>query len=268
MSTSEIEPVANHRSCPNCGATVGDLAVFCNNCASPLNRNTAAAASRKKLVVIGAVAIVGITIVIGVALFLYTSTPGSASSTDSTTSGGGFLPSIPSLNPEQVKRDEAIRFCKLLNQKQPELNRFTRQETTIIAEIGSWAGQIAFLGGGGQQKSDEARSFSQRMKAINQQLSQIRKSLESETLNVAYNQTARSNIVSSLNQRERYLTEITNLLDQSADGLLRVGGFSYPRSIQQLIAELRTYSQPQDNITPAVKDIRTKFDITDSEITR
>lgn len=167
------------------------------------------------------------------------------------------------------EKAEAVRFGKVLKQQQSSLSNANSQERQLLTSLGRWAGQVAFLGGSGESSNQQARQYSQQVKSLQSQVAQIRQAVEAESLNQAFNQNLRSNIISSLTRREQFLGEVSSLCDNSTGFGTTFGTqFQVPRAVGQIVTKLQSATPPEDNIGTALSELRTKYEITDAELAK
>jgi SH3 domain-containing protein len=184
--------------------------------------------------------------------------------------------STPQISPEEERRirekEEAVRFSKLLMKQDSTLSSLNQKELQSMSTIKGWADKIAFLGSGGagERESNNAKNFLQDIKSVKNQLLQIRQSLQSEQLKIAFNQTIRSNTIAALERRIEYLKEVEPYLDSLTRDFLNFTTFgssmSVPRAIVDLKNKLQTYSPQRESYVNQIKEIRTKYEITDEEM--
>lgn len=165
------------------------------------------------------------------------------------------------------KRAEAVRFCRLLTQKQSALASINAREAPLVVAIARWGGTISFMGGNGVSTDvARAKGFAQQVEETRAQLASVREVIEAETLNDPFNQTVRNSIVNTLKRREQFLEVTKGLQETSAAGFPHVGAYQHPMSIEELNQKLQTYAQPDENVANSIREIRTKYDIADAEI--
>jgi hypothetical protein len=169
-----------------------------------------------------------------------------------------------------TEKSEARRFCKILNKQASQLDAINSQEATVIQSLQTWAGQEAFMGGGSgrAQASQNALNFKSQLASLRTRLSSLSQELTSTQLTTPYIQTARSGIVQSLDGRSRLMGELDPLLEDYARGIINPNlGFGMrPSSIDTIVAKVRSYQSPSNNIAQTLQELRAKYSISDSEL--
>jgi predicted amidophosphoribosyltransferase len=250
---ADLKGVSTAYKCPACSKEVNPNAKFCKYCATDLKGvgNGPTAARKYNSLVILVVSVLGLAAVSAAVYFIFNSQ-----------ASAGFP--FSAVNAE---RTEAVSFCKALHQQQTSLSGLNSEEAPLMVSIAKWAGYVSFMGGSGESSNQQARQFAQQVQRLRQQVASVRQAIEGEKLNQAYTQTTRGNIVSELTKREQFLGEVGRLCGQSTSFGTTFGTqFQVPNSLRQLTSKLQTYSQSEDVIDRGIRDLRTKYEITDVEI--
>ena len=164
------------------------------------------------------------------------------------------------------KRQEAIRFGKYLSVYQKMSTELGKQEGETVLEMSSWSKNIAFMGPTDTRPDDKARDLFMRVRYLYQNIHSLRQGLEQQRLEAPSNQAVRATIVEKLKQRESFLRDLRDLLEKLPKEFESTTFGKVPPSITEINNRLRTYAQPEELYTPALKEIRLTHQLTDDEI--
>ena len=163
-------------------------------------------------------------------------------------------------------RGEAVQFAKLLTEQQAKLNDLNSSQKLLTERLKPWAAKIS-RSGGMEPERQEAIEFWKKADFIAQGLRGVIAKLKNADLKSAGNQTSRSNLVTALQSRQEDTEHLTNFLKGCVDNLSGSTPM-IPNAITQVTAKLNSMKSPTDTFAPQITDLRTRFNITDSELTK
>ena len=163
-------------------------------------------------------------------------------------------------------KDEAVSFCKLLTEQQAKLTNLNSSETLLRESLKPWAAKISSVGGT-EPERQQAIEFWKKADFISQGLRGIVLSLKNGDLKLAANQTSRANLVTALQSRQEDMEHLTNYLKGCVDNLNQPTP-AIPNAITQVNAKLNAMKTPVDVLAPIINELRTKYNITDSELSK
>ncbi len=174
------------------------------------------------------------------------------------------------------ERAEAVRFSKVLEQKRTDFGGANAQEKEFVEGVKSWCGSIIANGAGRGEQLDQnaavANDLAKSAASISAQVGQVRQAVTDETLKKEYVRDVRGAMLEQLSKRQRFLQDIRALLLESAPVFVEFRknkdykGDSYPAGIGKLNDALQSYKGPNDAVGKAIKDLKTKYDITDADL--
>ncbi len=175
-----------------------------------------------------------------------------------------------------AEKKEAVSFAKTLKQKQPDFQSAMDVERDFVKKARPWVEQIKTGGAGKGAQLDQnaatATELAQMTTTISNHLSQVRQAVYDKPLQAEYIQNIRLGMISDLTKRQRTLQELKTLFEGVAPEFLSYKknptykGDSYPGGISQLDTILSSYSSQLDIVGEAIKNIKSKYDLSDTEI--
>lgn len=161
-------------------------------------------------------------------------------------------------------RDEAVSFCKLLTEQQTNLNNFNSSENLLREALRPWALKISSAGGMEPEKQ-EAIEFWKRADSISKGLKGTVLALKEADLKTVANQTTRASLVTTLQSRQEDMNNLTSYLKGCVDNLDKLTPV-IPNAINRVKAKLNTMKTPDDVFGSVINELRSKYNITDSEL--
>jgi hypothetical protein len=176
------------------------------------------------------------------------------------------------------EHNEAVRFCKTLQQKSADFAKANAMEKDFLASARSWCESIMANGAGRgdqlNQNAAVARDLAKSAAFISTQVGAVRQAIYDEPIKQEFPQSIRVNLITQLTRRQRTLQDVRALLDDSAPGFLDLRlsrdykGDAYPGGITKLNAMLEGYSSPADVVTDAIASLKTKYNIQDADLAK
>jgi hypothetical protein len=170
----------------------------------------------------------------------------------------------PKLNPE---RSEAIKFCQLLQEEQHKLASLNGEQHYLTDNLKPWGQRIEQVGGNGQDLKDASHYF-ERSEYLRDGLKKIQEDIKQADIKTAFNQTVRSSLLPKIEKRVQEAEELRNYVKGCYDYLPQGDVPQIPRAVVQLNTLLKSLPPGDDVITPAMKELRTKYEITDEELVK
>jgi hypothetical protein len=166
------------------------------------------------------------------------------------------------LNPERM---EAITFCKLLQEEQASLASLNNEQHYLTDNLKPWGQRIEQVGGNKDDLKD-ANHYYERSEYLRDGLRKIRDDISKADLKTAFNQTVRSQLLAKVEQRVKESEELRNYARGCWEFLPQDDIQRIPRAVVSLNTLLKSLAPGEDVITPAMKELRTKYEITDEEL--
>jgi hypothetical protein len=173
----------------------------------------------------------------------------------------GVLCGCNKLSPE---RAEAVKFCKLLTNQQKVLATADSQRRFLIERLKPWGQRIRQFGGADEAIA-ESRVFMNNGETIQESLEKAYEALKTADLRTSGNQTLRSSLLPPLDKRKEEVKQLNMYVKGCFQTFPQGGPPRIPRAVLQLNQLLETNQPWEDIITPAIKELRTKYEITDAE---
>jgi len=174
------------------------------------------------------------------------------------------------------ERKEAVTFCKVLTQKQPDFAATNALEKDLLDSTRSWCESI-IAGGSGHGKdlqgnADSAKELAQSASLVSRQLGQLRQSLYDQPLRKENVQEIRGKLLSQIQKRQTMLQDVRTNLEGAAANFLEFEqsraytGDTYPAGIDKLNSMLAGYTAPEDILGKAIAELKATYKIQDSEL--
>jgi hypothetical protein len=174
------------------------------------------------------------------------------------------------------ERLEAVRFAKVLTEKQSNLAAADAIEKELVANARAWSGGITAYGSGRgetlNQNAIVAAELAKSAVAASAQLSAIRQAIDSQALQEEYPRSVRNELTRHLTRRQRTLQDIRALLEDSATQFrqykqsTKFTGEAYPESLGKLVSLLAPYQLPEDAVAGALFALKSKYGFGEKEI--
>lgn len=174
------------------------------------------------------------------------------------------------------ERSEAVRFAKLLNQKQIDFGKVNTVEKEFVDGVRSWVEPIMSGGAGRGGELDRhasiARDLANSCAGLSEQLGAVRKAVENEALKSEYPRGIRMTLIDRLIKRQRSIQEIRSVLQETAPAFLQYrevrdyAGDTYPAGIGKLNQIVQSYKPPEDALAQALKELKTKYGLSDADL--
>jgi hypothetical protein len=174
------------------------------------------------------------------------------------------------------ERLEAVRFAKVLSEKQTNFTAADAIEKDFVANARAWCGAITEHGSGRGEELDQnaavAAELAKSAVAASAQLSNIRQAIDTNPLQEQYPRSVRNALMTQLTRRQRMLQDVRALLEDSAAQFRQYrrsksfAGDTYPDGIAKLNALLGSYKPPEDAIGSALSALRSKYKFQGNEI--
>jgi hypothetical protein len=175
-----------------------------------------------------------------------------------------------------AEKKEAVSFAKTLKQKQADMQGAIDVERDFVKKARPWVEQIQTGGAGKgaqlEQNAATATELAQMTATISNHLSQVRQAVYDKPLKTEYLQDIRLGLITDITKRQRTLQELKTLFEGVAPEFLSFKknatykGDTYPGGISKIDAITNSYSSQLDIVSDALKSIKAKYELSDSEI--
>ena len=174
------------------------------------------------------------------------------------------------------ERIEAVQLAKALHAKTADYAASNKTEKDFIESARAWCTGITTNGAGRGAELDQnatvATEIAKSAVAVSAQLGQVRQVVDDQPLKEEFPKQVRNTLITELTKRQRVLQDMRALLEQSAPQFLdyrklkSYAGDTYPDGIGKLNTMLGSYTEPDDVIAAALKALKEKYGLTDSEL--
>jgi hypothetical protein len=162
-------------------------------------------------------------------------------------------------------KSEAARFCRFLKSQEQQAIQIDNQEGQTLQSVATWTGQLAFLGVG-QARPEEAFALYRSVTPLQNAVNNLRRSLEAQKIDAPFVQTTRNSLVGQFKAREDFWTEVCQSLGRTGGEMQNTAFAHVPPSLNSLVNRVRAYTPQQGQLQAAMTQLRSKFELSDSDI--